>query len=110
MKECKRFEKRLPGYLHGELYEKEYHALRAHLDQCAACRAELQAQYEALQLAAKVMQVVPPAARISGWRRQPAGDRGRCNAVRLFLHEFGDGKDECKERSLFRTPSSRADV
>ncbi len=71
MKECKRFEKLLPGYLHGELYEKDYHALRAHLEQCGSCRAELQAQYEALELANHVMRAVPTPARMTGWRRRP---------------------------------------
>lgn len=71
MKECKRFEKLLPGYLHGELYEKEYHVLRAHLEKCPSCRAELEALHATYQLAGKVMAAVPTPVRMSAWRHLP---------------------------------------
>ncbi len=71
MKECKRFEKLLPGYLHGELYERDYHALRAHLESCASCRAELEVLNTTFRLAGKVMAAVPTPVRMSAWRHLP---------------------------------------
>lgn len=68
MRSCKRFEKMLPGYLHGELYEKDYHALRAHLKQCASCRDELEAQQMALQLAGRSLATAPVPVRLTARR------------------------------------------
>ncbi len=73
MKECKRFEKLLVAYLHGELYERDYHALRVHLDQCPACRAELMARHEALQLLGEALAAAPAPAVLPYWR--PARQR-----------------------------------
>jgi Ca-activated chloride channel family protein len=68
MRSCKRFEKMLPGYLHGELYEKEYHALQAHLKQCASCRDELEAQQMTLQLAGRSLATAPVPVRLTARR------------------------------------------
>lgn len=68
MKDCNRFEKLLPGYLHGELYESDYHALRAHLETCPACRAELEALRITFELSGRVLAAVPTPVRMSGWR------------------------------------------
>ncbi|MBN2684892.1 MAG: von Willebrand factor type A domain-containing protein [Pontiellaceae bacterium] len=68
MRSCKRFEKMLPGYLHGELYEKDYHALRTHLKQCASCRDELEAQQMALQLAGRSLSSAPVPVRLTARR------------------------------------------
>lgn len=71
MNNCKSFEKLLPAYIHGELYESDYHALRAHLENCAACRTELEVQRVTLELLGDALSTAPSPVRMSGWRHRP---------------------------------------
>ncbi|MBN2684881.1 MAG: von Willebrand factor type A domain-containing protein [Pontiellaceae bacterium] len=89
MRSCKRFEKMLPGYLHGELYEKDYHALRAHLKQCAACRDELEAQQMALQLAGRSLATAPVPVRLTARRSlQTKNVEVRQSLAQKILHSL----------------------
>ena len=71
MNACKRFEKLLPGYLLGELYEGEYNALQEHLKSCTSCLAKLEAQYAALQLAGRALKNAPAPTRLTARRATP---------------------------------------
>jgi len=75
MKNCKPFEKQLTAYIHGELSERDFQALEAHLETCESCRAELEAQRATLELLGAALETAPAPERLSPWwtpaRRAP---------------------------------------
>jgi len=68
MKKCNHFENQLSAYLHGELDGSEAGMLEAHLENCAACRAELEAQRSMLSLLGEALAGAPAPERLSRWR------------------------------------------
>lgn len=71
MKKCKPFEKQLVAYIHGELSGTQAHALEAHLQACAACRAELAARRATLDLLGHALENAPAPERIAARHRLP---------------------------------------
>ena len=67
MKQCKRFEKQFTAYMHGELSAEQQCLLEEHLEQCAGCRAELEAQRQTLSLLNDVLAEAPAPERLSPW-------------------------------------------
>ncbi|MEN7972300.1 MAG: von Willebrand factor type A domain-containing protein [Verrucomicrobiota bacterium] len=72
MKKCKSFEKQLVAYIHGELNERKANALKAHLETCEACRAELEAQRATLDLLGEVLETTPAPVELKPWWRLSA--------------------------------------
>ena len=67
MKNCKPFEKQLTAYIHNELSERDVQSLEAHLESCAVCRTELEAQRATLELLSAALETAPAPERISPW-------------------------------------------
>ena len=59
MKNCKSFTKQLTAYIHGELSERDFQTLEAHLETCEACRAELKTQRATLNLLGASLDAAP---------------------------------------------------
>jgi Ca-activated chloride channel family protein len=68
MKKCKHFKKQLAAYIHGELGKKDMDALTAHLEACAGCHAELDAQRAILKLLGEALETAPAPQELSPWR------------------------------------------
>ena len=68
MKKCKPFEKQLAAYIHGELGKQDMDALTAHLEDCAGCRAELEAQRATLVVLGEALEAAPAPEKLSAWR------------------------------------------
>lgn len=69
MKKCYSIEKKLMAYLHGELKESDIQAVETHLQSCATCRAELEAQRVTLDLLGTTLSVAPAPEQLSPWRK-----------------------------------------
>ena len=67
MKNCNPFEKQLTAYLHGELSDSNVQKLEAHLKNCTACRAELEAHRETLDLLGTALETAPAPEHLSPW-------------------------------------------
>ena len=68
MKKCRHFEKQLSAYIHGEVGKKDTDALTAHLEDCAGCRAELEAQRATLTMLGETLETAPAPEKLSAWR------------------------------------------
>jgi len=68
MKNCTPFEKQLTAYIHGELSERDFQALEAHLETCGSCRAELEAHRATLALLEAALEAAPAPERLVVWK------------------------------------------
>ncbi len=69
MKTCSHFEKQLVAYIYGELSEKNIGKLEAHLQDCAACRAELEDQRTVLSMVGEALSAAPAPQELSPWKK-----------------------------------------
>jgi Ca-activated chloride channel family protein len=67
MKNCRSYRKQLTAFLHGELDAQNFQALEKHLADCAACRAELEAQRATLALLGEALTAAPAPAELPAW-------------------------------------------
>jgi Ca-activated chloride channel family protein len=68
MKNCNPFKKQLTAYLHGELSDQKLQALEAHLKNCSACRSELEAYRETLNLLGSALETAPAPDHLVLWK------------------------------------------
>jgi Ca-activated chloride channel family protein len=71
MKKCKSIEKQFVAYLHGELNECDHTSVEQHLENCGACRAQLDAERATLELLGEALAAAPAPEQLSAWRTLP---------------------------------------
>ena len=71
MKNCKTFEKKLVAYIHGELSERDFQTVGAHLETCGSCRAELETLRATLDLLGEALEAASAPEELSAWRTLP---------------------------------------
>lgn len=57
---CREAERRLPGYLDGAIRSQDHARLRAHLDSCAHCRAQIERYQQLSACLAQLQPIDPP--------------------------------------------------
>lgn len=90
---CPRTRKRLNPYLEGDLSDAERARIRAHLEACSGCAAELDALRRTLKLLGELPDVEPPphlAQRIIARLRDGEGEPGRFDWLRGPLGRLSD--------------------
>ncbi|MDH3981598.1 MAG: zf-HC2 domain-containing protein, partial [Kiritimatiellaceae bacterium] len=71
MKQCKKFEKQLTAYIHGELSEPDFQSLETHLTSCTSCRAELETMRGTLGILDEVLEEAPAPEQLTARRTIP---------------------------------------
>lgn len=71
MNNCKKFEKQFTAYIDGELSDAKCVALERHLEICASCQIELDAQRSTLDLLGEALDVAPASSELKAWWHLP---------------------------------------
>ncbi len=71
MKNCKTFEKKLVAYIHGELTDRDFQTVGAHLETCESCRAELETLRATLNLLGEALEAASAPEELIAWRTLP---------------------------------------
>jgi len=75
MNKCRRYEKQLVAYMHGELNAERIQKLEQHLETCEACRAELAVLQHTLELLDESLAAAAAPTVLSPWWRYAARQR-----------------------------------
>lgn len=67
MKNCTSIENKITAYQHGELNEPDIQAVESHLENCKACRAELAAQRQTLELLGETLESASAPEQLNPW-------------------------------------------